>query len=122
MERDIDLIRQILLDLEKGGAYTNWMDIDIEAYSPEQMDYHLELLVEAGLLSVRPSERGHSRWLPVRLTWDGHEFLDVARDESRWKQLKESIARVGSIPFDMVRAALLEMTRREASGHLPLAE
>jgi hypothetical protein len=120
MERDIDLIRQILLDLEQEGAYTNWMDIDIEAYSPEQMDYHLELLVEAGLLNVRTAQRDHSRWLPVRLTWDGHEFLDAARDESRWQQLKASIAHTGSIPFEMIRAALLEMVRREASAHLPL--
>ena len=122
MQRDIDLIRQILLELEAQSAYTNWMDIDIEAYSPEQMDYHLELLIEAGLLNVRTSERGHSRWLPVRLTWEGHEFLDAARDELRWNRLKEAVASLGSIPFEIVRVALLEMVKQEASARLPLPE
>jgi DNA-binding transcriptional ArsR family regulator len=118
----MDLARQILLDLEEKGAYTNWMDIDIEEYSPEQMDYHLELLTEAGLISVEMSERGRSRRLPVRLTWDGHEFLDLARDERRWQKVMGSIEQVGGVPFEICKAVLFEMARREAGEHLPLAE
>ena len=122
MQRDIDLIREILLNLEEQGAYTNWLDVDIESYSPEQMDYHLELLMEAGLISKRASERELPRWLPVRLTWDGHELLDAARDEKRWRKVKESIAHIGSVPFEIVRSALLEMVRPETSKHLPAAK
>ena len=119
MKRDMDLIRQILLDLEESGAYTNWMDIDIEAYSPEQMDYHLELLVEAGLISVASSERGRSRQLPVRITWAGHEFLDAARDESRWQTVTGSAAGTGGVPFAICKAALFRMAEREADERLP---
>jgi hypothetical protein len=119
MKRDIDLIRQILLVLEEKGAYTNWMDIDIEAYSPEQMDYHLDLLVEAGLISVASSERGRSRQLPVRITWDGHEFLDAARDESRWHRVVGSAAGSGGVPFAICKATLFKMAEHETWERLP---
>lgn len=118
MKRDLSLIRQILLDLEDGGAYTNWLDIDIEAYSPEQMDYHLDLLVEAGLISVASSERGRSRQLPVRITWDGHEFLDAARDESRWQSVVGSAAGADSVPFAICKAALFAAVERETNKRL----
>jgi hypothetical protein len=120
MQREIDLIRQILLDLEAGGAYTNWMDIDHEDYSPEQIDYHLELLAEAGLISVGTSERGRLRLLPVRLTWEGHEFLDVARPEGRWANVTEALEATGSVPFAVLGDALLQMVRREAEEQLSL--
>jgi len=114
----MDLIRQILLDLEKSGTSTNWLDIDIEAYSPEQMDYHLDLLVEAGLITVASSERGHSRQLPVRITWDGHEFLDAARDESRWQSVMGSTAGADTVPFAICKAALFTAAERETNKRL----
>ena len=109
MQRDIDLIRKILLDLEQKGAYTSWMEIDIEEYSPEQMDYHLELMIEAGLISARASQGGFSRHLPLRLAWQGHEFLDLARDTARWEKAKASFKQAGSVPFELLQAALAEM-------------
>jgi len=117
----IDLIRQILLDLEARGAYTNWLDIDFEAYSPEQMDYHLDLLVEAGLIAVRTSERERSRWLSVRLTWAGHEFLDAARDEQRWRSIQDAVSRAGGAPFEIVQSALTAAARREIGVDRPAA-
>ena len=116
MQRDIDLIRKILLDLEQKGAYTSWMEVDIEEYSPEQMDYHLELMIEAGLISARASQGGFSRHLPLRLAWEGHEFLDLARDTARWKKVKASIKQAGGVPFELVRAALAEMAKQEIKG------
>jgi hypothetical protein len=68
------------------------------------------------------AERGRSRRLPVRLTWDGHEFLDLVRDESRWQKVVGSMAKGGSVPFGICKAVLLEMVRREAGEHLSLAE
>ena len=116
MKRDLNLMRQILLDLEKKGSYTNWLDVDIEQYSPEQMDYHLELLMEAGLIRTRSADRELPRWYPVRLTWEAHEFLDAARDERRWQKVNDLIAQVGDVPFETVRVALLGMVKQEIDG------
>ena len=122
MKRDIDLIRQILLELEEKGAYTNWMDIDIEDYSPEQIDYHLELMVEAGLISVRTSEKEYSRQLPLRLTWEGHEFLDAVRNEPQWHKVKESIKLGNNVPFHVIETLLFELAKRETQDRLLLEE
>jgi len=118
MQRDIDLIRSILLDLEARGSYTDWLDVDVEAYSPEQVDYHLELLIEAGFVVVPASGRELSRRHPLRLTWDGHEFLDAARNDMRWHRVKASVDEIDGLPFAFVKAALLDMARQEAAEHL----
>jgi hypothetical protein len=122
MKREVGLIRQILLDLEEKGAYTNWMDIDNQEYSPEQMDYHLTLLTEGGLIQVEASERGRLRSLPVRLTWEGHEFLDAARDDRRWDKLMESLQEVGGVPFGILKDILLEMARQEMEEQVSIAQ
>ena len=119
MQRDVDLIRQILLDLEAGGPYADWLDIDIEAYSPEQMDYHLELLVEAGFIRIPATGRELTRGHPLRLTWEGHEFLDAARSDERWRAVRALSERAGGLPFATIRAALLEMAQRDAGADLP---
>jgi hypothetical protein len=122
MQRDIDLIRNILINLEQQGAYTSWMQVDVEEYSPEQMDYHLELMIDAGLISVRASQGGFSRQLPLRLTWEGHEFLDLARDAARWEKVKASTKQAGGVPVELVRAALAELAKGETAAHLSAAE
>jgi hypothetical protein len=113
MKRDIDLVRRILLDLEMKGSYTDWFDVDIEEYSPEQMDYHLELLMEASLISIKDPGRKPLRSYPVRLTWEGHEFLDAARDEVRWQKAKRTTAQGGDVPFEVLRSVLVELGRQE---------
>ena len=43
------------------------------------------LLDEAGLIeAIDLSSRNGPAWLPQRLTWAGHEFIEASRDESRW--------------------------------------
>jgi hypothetical protein len=122
VQRDIDLIRHILLDLEARGSYTDWLDVDIEEYSPEQVDYHLELLIEAGLIRVPASGMELSRRHPLRLTWEGHEFLDAARSEMRWQKVKASADKIDGLLFAFIKAALLEMARQETVEYLPLPE
>jgi len=119
MQRDTDLVRQILLDLEARGSYADWLDIDIEAYSPEQVDYHLELLVEAGFIRVSATGRELARGHPLRLTWEGHELLDAVRSEDRWGAVRALSDRAGGLPFATIRAALVEMAQREAGKDLP---
>jgi hypothetical protein len=38
-----------------------------------------------------------------RLTWQGHEFLATARDDSVWKEAKERLGgRIGDVGFQVV--------------------
>ena len=47
------------------------------------------LLNESRLVkAVNFSTYGDSNWVPLRLTWEGHDFLDAARNEDRRKKAK----------------------------------
>lgn len=97
MKRDMDLIRAILLacEVDEHGFAPR---IEIEGYTQEQIGYHAVLLGEAGLAKVNnvttmgsPSPRAQI----VSLTWEGHEFLDSARDNQIWNLAKDSINKLG---------------------------
>src|SRR5438552_724153 len=62
----------------------------IPGYTDEQVGYHVFILIEAGLLEGEqfnnarlPSPAGEAS----RLTWAGHEFIDAARDDTRWMKV-----------------------------------
>jgi hypothetical protein len=86
MRRDFDLIRLLLQQIE--GVE----DVgDLSKYTRDQQLYHSCLLIEAGLVhgNVVPGQDGEPIGTRVsRLTWDGHEFLDMTRDPSIWSKAK----------------------------------
>jgi hypothetical protein len=83
MKRDMSLIRLLLLRLERDE------EVELSAYSEDQVIYHSALAVEAGLLdgAIRTDQQGYPNGVAsIRLTWKGHDFLDAARNESVWKK------------------------------------
>jgi hypothetical protein len=60
--------------------------------------------------------------LPFRLTWEGHEFLAAARDESIWKKAKAKVtAAAGDVPIAILKELLMQ-TLRSQLGTLGLGE
>lgn len=109
MQRDLDLIRSLLLGIEaqgRGVAASGWQSSsETDGQSTESIHYHVQLLNDAGL--VVADEIVPGQWWPERITWAGHEFLDLARDEELWRSVSVEIeARVGSAPFSVVREVL----------------
>jgi hypothetical protein len=50
-------------------------------------------MAEAGLIEAQNLVTMQKYlWLPKRLTWDGHEFLDAIRDPEVWRRTKEGVA------------------------------
>ena len=50
-------------------------------------------------------------WLyyPINLTWEGHEFLDAARDESIWEKALGKLNKKGlPITLELLKFALAE--------------
>jgi Hypothetical protein (DUF2513) len=99
MKRDMDLVREILLKIEDLPSYEEPVDIEIERYSEENIQFHLKQLQEANLIEV-PDIGLSTSWakvniMPTRLTWQGSEFLDSIRNENVWKKTKEFIAKNG---------------------------
>src|SRR5437763_7550316 len=105
MKRDMELIRLLLLLYEGEEPKP-----DLSAYSEEQQVYHTALLVDAKLVdgSILPDRTGYPRGTAViRLTWDGHEFLDAARNLSAWNRIRKKAVGAGvSLTFPVLKALL----------------
>lgn len=115
MERDMDLLREILLALEKAKFQPAhlYIPLAVPGYTEEQVQYHLLLLSDAGLIEgIRLNS-----FLPRRLTWDGHEFLDAARDKSRWTRAKKMVLeKAGVLSFEALRQVLLALVKQSLSS------
>lgn len=100
MKRDMDLIRKLLLDLEtrdKDGSTDS--DISLN-YPEEQILYHAYLLVDARLATgfdISHDGCALPQYSLLSLTWNGHEFLEAARNETNWNKAKNVFAKAGGI-------------------------
>jgi hypothetical protein len=82
MKRDKELILAILAALEADPEADGIRRVEmaIQGRSRREVDYHVGLLHEAGLIEVfGTSDRSHIPLSPSRLTWAGHERLDASR-------------------------------------------
>lgn len=120
MERDLDLIRAILLELEKSPFRAGWAELEIEGYTPEQIAYHVLILAEGGFIEAEQVTTHDDPWpdvRPVRLTWQGHDFLDAVRNQTIWNKVKERLAsETLTVPIAIVKAIATELINKHL-GH-----
>jgi len=109
MKRSWDTIREILTRLEE--VKTEERSLQLSSFPSEQaieISYHMELLMEAGLVNGQMSKTmgpGPHDFLAIRLTWQGHEFLDTIRNDTVWQKTKQSFLSQGiSMTFDLVKS------------------
>lgn len=114
MKRNWDTIREILTKLEDVIPEEDCLQLSgfpIERAS--EISYHMELLLEAGLVKGQLLEEFGSDsedFLVTRLTWDGHEFLDAIRNDTVWQKTKKSFVSGGiSMTFDLVKSVAAEI-------------
>ena len=113
MKRDMELARAILFELEKcESAWGPPNDFSIEGYSDQEVAYHVKMLHQAGLIEAEDSSSMGPDgfcWSPGSLTWQGHEFLEASRDETRWSSTKKKVQEAGGgIIFSVLKDALVE--------------
>lgn len=110
MKRDMDLARNILLKLEEYSEPNGSAEIKIENYTNEEVSYHIRLLFQAGLIEAdNVTDTGGFEWKAKSITWKGHEFLEAARNNSRWDNAKKYILeKGGGLTFDILKTVLVE--------------
>jgi len=94
MKRDMELCRKILFAVEEQYVDVAIHNLKIEGYSMEQVAYHCKILNEAGLVSYYKAQYGDNHILAFEvgsITWNGHEYLDTIRQDSRWDEIKTQI-------------------------------
>src|SRR5947209_4339001 len=113
MERNMDLVRQILLEIEKQPWTLSAVEISVPDATEDELLYHLLLLNEAGLIDADVIHTfGSYEIKPVRLTWAGHESLDAARDQGRWKRAKDIGTKVGGVSFEILKDVLVDQMKK----------
>jgi len=98
MVRDMELIRKIMLKLESGELYGG-----VEGYTDDTVNYHKGLLVERGLVEgslLYATGKDSSANIPTnvfikKLTWEGHDFIDGIRADTKWKTVKTFLTDAG---------------------------
>jgi Hypothetical protein (DUF2513) len=131
MKRDWDLLRWILdtaesfggghpIVLTNGAQYSSaHYKLDIGERSFEEVCEHVLLLGDAGLAEVRELERtydGLSGVVIDRLTMAGHDFLDTARDESRWSKAMATVNEKGGSVTIGVLIQILSALMKQSFG------
>lgn len=124
MRRDLDLVRDILLFFEQRDSFSVMNDGDIErelafeGFRCQEVAYHLRLMAQANLIVLEtirssPSDR-IIKVYPFELSWDGHEFLQLSKDSSRWQQFKRQVGDgFKGITFDIAKAILISLAKAQ---------
>jgi Hypothetical protein (DUF2513) len=121
VRRDMELIRQLLINIEAERRFdgTRWWqikspeDLGVGAYSDEEVGYHLNLLIDAGLVKGK----GGIETIPNinKLTWQGHEFVDNIKNNDVWSKVKTRLAGLQSVALSVV-VALAESEVKQKLG------
>jgi len=109
MKRDIDLARQLLLDIEARGADCSVSVLRTAAdhQSEDRVRYHLRLLIDAGYL--KEIDRTTNGVPCLRLTDAGHELIELTRSESRWRHAKRAChEHTGGVSLTVIRGLLVK--------------
>ena len=111
----MDLCRKILIEIESWTTTRAPTSVEIEGYTDEEIGYNAWLLAEQGLIegveTAGIGQRVH-RYRPRCLTPWGHDFLEHARDDTRWKKAKDMVASFGgATTLQVMKTALEAVTK-----------
>jgi hypothetical protein len=126
MKRDMDLIRELLLDLERRpvtptqNEFVSSSNVKLsdKNWTADQIHYNLKLLIDGKFVDGRLSPDGQGI-LFFQLTWAGHDFLDSIRDPEIWRKTKVGAKQAGGFSFDLLKAlatGFLKKTIEEKTG------
>ena len=119
MKRDMELIRELMLSIDSR---------DDSEYHAEELEitggqdiatikYHLQLLVDAGFIKANVQYNGGGTIILIdRMLWEGHEFLDNARNESVWKETMKTVKEKGGSVAVGILTQLLTSAAKQQFG------
>lgn len=119
MKRDMDLAREILKTIEISkkdpSDIVSKDTLYKRGYEEPQVSEHIKILVQAGLILAidATSTNNGTLWEAQSLTWDGHDFLDAARNDKIWKKAKNiTLEKTGGLAFDVLKGVLIQLGKK----------
>ena len=115
MKRDMDLIRAIMLEVEKSPSLDG-CPVEIPGRSAEELYYNARQAQDAGLIEAKFAPGSHDFHV-LRLTYEGHEFLDAARNDTLWAKAKATAIRdAGALTLEGLKITLTTLIKHKLGG------
>lgn len=121
MKRDMDLIRELLIAIEQDPqynatdlfAFNEPADLGITSRSVDEVAYHLQMLIDSGLIT------GKRSMTPIygALTMAGHDFLDSVRDSAIWTKTKETASQAGGFSLRLLGEIATGLIKTQVEKH-----
>lgn len=110
MKRDLDLVRSILIAVERADGTVDAGDLVGKDNDFKKVNYHVMLMANRGLLDLLSFQQDFNHDIIdlqiSGLTWDGQDYLDSIRDPKVWAKVKKTVKEaVGSTTFEVVKQA-----------------
>jgi len=107
----MDLIRELLLKLEALPLRPGEIhlvsghdeELAIEGRSADEIEYHLDLIREAGFIESPGAQPINGGLTFQRLSWSDHDFLDSVRNPETWAKTKKAAAGAGGFTVDLLK-------------------
>src|SRR5689334_20066456 len=115
MKRDMDLVRRILLDVESWPPEGGDRTFSSLGTTQDDVTYNVYQCIEAGLLEGESVETSDGlECFVFRLTPQGHDFLDNARNEFIWDEVREQAKQKGitSTSIDILKRLLNKQLKK----------
>ena len=121
MKRNMELIREILLFVEESCDGKKYVSIE-DAHLHEDDRYviyeHCRLLIDKHLVKAMLTDEMVCYF--DALTWEGHDFLDNARNSTVWKAAVKSAGKLSFGVFQKVlESAAVAFAMKELSKTIP---
>lgn len=117
MQRDMNLVREILLSLEGQSTGFAKHPVKIDGYEVETIGFHIYLLGEAGLLEtedITTYAAKSPQAMPISITWAGYDFLETSRNQSLWRKATKTVTDKGlPLIIDILKPLLIQLAKQE---------
>lgn len=91
---DMNLVRKILLEIEKQESGYAPKSFVIDSYNQEQIRYHAYSMMQGDLIegiNRTDLDSTSPQAIPINLTWESHEVLEAARNDILWKKAMDIV-------------------------------
>ena len=112
MKRDMDMIRDMMMELGNASGPISSEQLLSECEDRGLVHYHAWLIHDAGLVQGTVAEciDGSGVVFIRRLTWQGQDFLAAASNESTWSEARRRIKAVaGDVSLQVLVRVLGEV-------------
>lgn len=114
MKRDMDLVREILLAVEKHPHGFAPDGLALSGYSEEQIGYHAYLMGQAGLVNAAENTNlGSPSPCAIinNMTWEGHEFLMQHASRNDGPKQSSYYKKAGGASFKVWTSVLTDLVK-----------